>query len=340
MSPNNVPFKPVIFGCSGHRLTEEERALFRAHRPVGLIVFARNCDTPEQLRALTAEFREAVGHPDALVLIDQEGGRVARLRPPHWRQTPAAGLFARMAAGDAAQAEDAVYWNARLIAEELRQCGITVDCAPLADIPVSGAHDIIGDRAYGDEPGQVVRLARKMADGLTDGGVWPVLKHIPGHGRARDDSHEKLPVVDASLESLRASDFVPFRELADIPFGMTAHILYTALDAEKPATLSPAVIRLIREELGFTGLLMSDDLSMKALSGDMGELARGVLAAGCDLVLHCTGKMDEMERIAAATPAGDERFQRRMAALFAHKPVPQPFDSKAAEAALHPLLAA
>lgn len=338
MSPNNLHFKPIIFGCAGPRLIDTERELFRLHRPVGLIVFARNCESPSQLKALTAEFRDLVGHPDALVLIDQEGGRVARLRPPHWRATLPAGNFARLAETSPEKAETAVYWNARLMAEELVAAGINVDCAPLADIPVAGAHDIIGDRAYGTEPSQVIRLTRKVAEGLSDGGVWPVLKHIPGHGRARDDSHETLPIVDAPLDVLRSTDFVPFKALADLPFGMTAHILYTALDQTRPATLSPEVISLIREEIGFKGLLMSDDLSMKALKGDMGELAQQVLAAGCDLVLHCTGKLEEMTRIADAVDFGSETFQHKLAALFSTKPAPQPVDHVVADAALEPVL--
>lgn len=293
---------PWIIGLAGETLTTEEKALLKDCPPAGFILFQRNCANPEQVKALIHSLREAMGTQELLVLIDQEGGRVARLKPPYWREAPPAGLFAAIARENSDLAKQLVYLNARLLAAELRELGITVDCAPLADIPVSGSHDIIGDRAYGNEPAQVTALATEMARGLMEGGVLPVLKHIPGHGRATADSHEELPTVTASLEELEKSDFIPFRELHHLPLGMTAHIRYTALDAERPATLSPTVIRYIREKIGFTGLLMSDDLSMKALSGEMGQLAIDTLRAGCDLVLHCNGKMEEMRAIAKALP--------------------------------------
>jgi beta-N-acetylhexosaminidase len=307
--------KPVIYGLEGTQLTAEERVFFQNERPAGYILFARNCQDPHQLRRLTDALKAL--HPDylPLILIDQEGGRVARLKPPHWRAVPAAGLFAEVATRDLNAAQRMVYLNARLIADDLVGCGINTDCAPLADIPTEYCHHIIGDRAYGTEPAQVVALARAMADGLLDGGVLPVLKHIPGHGRAEVDSHEDLPVVQASLPELLAQDFVPFRELADIPLGMTAHIRYTAIDAAQPATLSPATIRLVREQIGFHGLLMTDDLSMKALQGDFGALARGALAAGCDLILHCNGRMDEMAAISAALAPGDTALEGRLDAV-------------------------
>lgn len=289
--------KAVIYGCEGHRLTDAEKAFFKAENPLGFILFARNCDNPAQVKALVDELKATVSHREALVLIDQEGGRVARLRPPHWRKYPPARVLADLADG---RSDEAVRLNSRLIADELLPLGINVDCLPLADVPVAGSHDIIGDRAYANTPEKVARLGREAALGLLDGGVLPVLKHIPGHGRAMVDSHLDLPTVDASLEELRATDFAPFRVLKDLPLGMTAHVRYTAIDAENVATLSAAAITLIREEIGFDGLLMSDDISMKALSGDLGELSRKALEAGCDIVLHCNGKMDEMLAISPA----------------------------------------
>ena len=309
--------KPVIYGLKGLKLNEEERAFFTAERPAGYILFARNCEDPIQLRSLTQSLKAL--HPDylPLILIDQEGGRVARLKPPHWRKVPPAALFAGVAAQNMDTARRMVYLNARLIADDLVASGINTDCAPLADIPTDTCHDIIGDRAYGRTPEQVVALGRAMADGLLDGGVLPVLKHIPGHGRAEVDSHESLPVVHASLDELMAQDFIPFRDLADLPLGMTAHIRYTAIDEALPATLSPKTIALVRETIGFRGLLMTDDLSMKALQGDFGQLARDSLAAGCDLVLHCNGDMQEMAAIGAALGEGSPAFEERLDAITA-----------------------
>lgn len=294
--------KAVIFGCAGESLSEEEKIFFKKENPFGFILFARNCKTPEQIRSLTAALREVVGRANLFILIDQEGGRVARLKPPHFRAAPPAGRFAETAASNSAKAVRATYLNAWLIAQELVALGITVNCAPMADLLIEGSHDIIGDRAFGAEPGKVAMLARAMADGLRDGGIFPVLKHIPGHGRARVDSHESLPVVEQSLEVLEQTDFKPFCALNDLPFAMTAHILYTVLDAENPATVSPKVIDYIRHKIGFVGLLMSDDLSMKALDGDCGKRACDSIQAGCDLVLHCNGNMEEMRAVAEATP--------------------------------------
>ena len=303
--------KAVIFGCAGLELTAEEKAFFSVHNPYGFILFARNCNNPEQVRKLVVELRTCVGGRNAPVLIDQEGGRVARLKPPHWRKYPAARQIADLADTDPALAAELIYLNSRLIADELISLGINVDCLPLADVPVQGSHDIIGDRAYGYDPARVAALGREAAQGLMDSGVLPVLKHIPGHGRAMVDSHESLPHVTASLEELRKTDFSPFNALADLPFGMTAHILYDAIDPKRVATMSPTVIRMIRDEIGFDGMLMSDDLSMKALSGDFAALAKGTLEAGCDLVLHCNGKMEEMEPVANATPPLSPDAQRR-----------------------------
>jgi beta-N-acetylhexosaminidase len=289
-----VEISTAIFGMSGHSLTTEEITFFSDVKPFGYILFARNCESPEQIKALVSELKEVSGREILPILIDQEGGRVARLKPPHFPTFPPAGKFAELASKDMQKAKEAVYLNARLIAHELHNLGITVNCGPLADIPIEGAHDIIGDRAFGKHHKQVGELANLFAQGLADGGVVSVLKHIPGHGRAFADSHLELPVVDTSLEELRRTDFIPFKALAHLPMAMTAHVLYTAIDKERMATVSPAVIKLIRSELGFDGLLMSDDLSMKAMEGDFTKRARDVLSAGCDAVLHCNGDMEEM----------------------------------------------
>jgi beta-N-acetylhexosaminidase len=321
--------KAGLFGVEGVALSDEEKAFFTRVNPVGYILFGRNCESPAQITRLVASLR-ALGDTAPLILIDQEGGRVARLKPPHWRRTPPARVFCDTVASDA-EKERLVYDNARLIARELYDLGINVDCAPLADVPVAGAHDVIGDRAYSSHPQEVALLAAQMARGLLDGGVLPVLKHLPGHGRAHADSHEELPVVEASLEVLRATDFVPFVALHTIPLGMTAHILYTAIDAERPATLSPVVLELVRKELGFDGLLMSDDVSMKALKGGLGEITRLSLEAGCDLALHCNGKMAEMQDVAAALLPLSDRAQERLARARKQLTVPKPFDYTAAE---------
>lgn len=294
---------PLIFGCTSTTLSQQEQQFFTRTQPYGFILFARNIDTPEQVRALVNQLRSCTKH-HARIFIDQEGGRVARLRPPHWPEFPAAAHFANIATHSIQDAERACYDNARVIAETLTALGIDANCAPLVDIPTPGAHDIIGDRAFGNTATQVIRLASAQAYGLMDHGVQAVLKHIPGHGRAMQDSHEALPVVDTPLNELEQQDFLPFRALAHLPYGMSAHIVYTAIDAELPATLSPTVIRLIRERIGFHNTLMSDDLCMKALSqfGDMQTLARNTLRAGCDMVLHCSGNLEEME--AVATGAG------------------------------------
>lgn len=293
--------KAVILGIAGLELSEDEKRFFATVNPLGFILFSRNCDNPEQIKKLLYSLKQILGRDNFLILIDQEGGRVARLKPPHWRKSPPAALFADIADMSIGQAKKSTYANARLIARELYELGINVNCAPLADVPVQDSHDIIGDRAYGDTPHQVSILAEAMARGLLDGGILPVLKHIPGHGRARADSHENLPTVTESLKELQATDFVPFKALSYLPLGMTAHILYTAIDDKLPATLSPTVIDLIRGEMiGFNGLLMSDDISMKALSGNLGDLSKQTIKAGCDVVLHCNGKMIEMQEITNA----------------------------------------
>lgn len=307
--------KPVIFGMKGETLTEGEKALFRDHAPAGFILFRRNCRDKAQVRALTDGLRESAGR-EVPIFIDQEGGRVARLLPPHWRKPPPAGIFAGVYDEDAEKARELVYLNARLIAAELREVGITGNCAPLADIPIPGSHDIIGDRAFGKTPEQVADLAGVQAKGLMEGGILPVLKHIPGHGRATADSHEELPEVTAPLDVLRETDFIPFKRLANLPYGMTAHIRYTAIDKDRTATLSPTVIGLIRNEIGFKGLLMTDDLSMKALSGSLASLAEDSLAAGCDLVLHCNGEFAEMKEVAEALGTAKPHIQTAMDAAW------------------------
>lgn len=307
---------PVIFGFSGTQLTNEEITFFKATKPYGYILFARNCDNSAQIKALTDKLREISGRADLPILIDQEGGRVARLKPPHFPAFPPAANFAKMAESDLEGAKIATFENAKKIAEMLRELGITVDCAPLADVPVVGAHDIIGDRAFGHTPAQVSALARAMANGLLAGGVVPVLKHIPGHGRAFADSHLELPVVHTSLAELRATDFMPFKKLSDLPMAMTAHVLFTAIDDKNMATVSPAAIRLIRDEIGFDGLLMSDDLSMKAMVGDFTQRARDVLNAGCDVVLHCNGDMEEMQAIMRGiSPFNEKSLMRAQKAI-------------------------
>jgi beta-N-acetylhexosaminidase len=331
--------KAVIYGCSGLVLTDEERSFFARENPLGFILFARNCKNPVQVQLLVEELKKTVPHRTPLVLIDQEGGRVARLRPPHWRDYPAARTLADLAEKNVQHAAEAIYLNSRLIAEELTYLGINVDCLPLADVPVEGSHDIIGDRAYGNDPERVALLAREAAQGLMDSGILPVLKHIPGHGRAMVDSHHDLPEVDTPLDELAKTDFAPFRELADLPLGMTAHVLYTAIDPHNVATLSPAAIALIREEIGFDGLLMTDDLSMKALKGDFAKLARDSIAAGCDVVLHCNGDMTEMKTIASAvgelTPAAAKRAERAGRILLRD----EPFDAMVAQKRMDQFLA-
>jgi len=318
----------AIFGLEGQSLSAEERSFFADSAPLGFILFARNCDSPDQVRALTDDVRETVGRPDAPVLIDQEGGRVQRLRPPHWRDAPAARVFGRLAQADLEKARKAARLNSRLIAAELQPLGIDVDCLPVLDVPSPGSHDIIGDRAYGEDPNLVAALGRAACEGLLAGGVLPVIKHIPGHGRAGADSHLALPEVDTSAQELVASDFLPFRMLSDMPWGMTAHVLYHELDADTPATLSKAVVRdAIRDTIGFDGLLLTDDISMKALSGTIADRTRASLEAGCDVVLHCNGEIAEMREIAESAGAldddGMERFRRGRDRL----PAPVMFDA-------------
>jgi beta-N-acetylhexosaminidase len=298
---NSLP-KAAIFGLQTTNLLPEERDFFARENPLGFILFARNCESKEQITALTRELKECVGRPDAPILIDQEGGRVARLRPPHFRKSYPAGIFSALASIDKTAAEKAVRLNSKLIACELASMGITVNCAPVADLLFEDAHSIIGDRSFGTTPEQVILLANATCQGLSEGGVMPIMKHIPGHGRAKVDSHEKLPVINTPREVLDATDFAVFKALHHVPWAMTAHIIYSAIDPDQPATLSPKVIQMIRKELGFNGILISDDLSMKALEGDFSARTEKAFAAGCDLVLHCNGDVAEMRPIAAHTP--------------------------------------
>jgi beta-N-acetylhexosaminidase len=317
-------------------LSDAERCFFRDANPVGFILFQRNCEAPAQVRRLVGALRESVARVDAPVLIDQEGGRVARLKPPHWRTYPAP---AAIAALGGIEAREAAWLAARLIADDLAMLGITVDCAPVLDIPVPGADPIIGDRAWGSDVRLVAERGLAFCDGLMAGGVLPVIKHVPGHGRGTVDSHRALPVVTTPRGELDSTDFAPFRVLSGMPWAMTAHILYRAIDPERPATLSRDVIEgVIRTSIGFDGVLVCDDLSMQALGGSLQERARGALAAGCDLVLHCNGDIAEMSGVAAAISGLGEAARRRLAAGEARRQAPGMFDRFDAERRLAALL--
>jgi len=317
--------RACILGCSGPVLTAAERGFFRDADPWGFILFRRNVQAPEQVRALVADLRDSVGRADAPVLVDQEGGRVQRFRPPHWPAYPPGRAF-RELAGDTRR--ETAWLGARLIAHDLSALGVNVDCLPVLDVPTPGADDVIGDRAYADAPDEVAMLGRAAAQGLMAGGVLPVMKHVPGHGRARVDSHKRLPVVDAPLSDLAARDFIPFRALADLPMAMTAHIVFTAIDPDRPATTSPVVIGdIIRRQVGFQGLLISDDLSMNALAGTLGERAAGAIVAGCDIALHCNGERSEMEGVVAASPSLADQGAARAAAALARIAPAEPFDA-------------
>ena len=335
-TPAQAP-RALVLGCAGPSLDPAERDFFRAADPAGFILFQRNCVEPAQVRALVADLKEAVGRPDAPVLIDQEGGRVQRLKPPHWRAAPSGGRIAALAA----PADERAAWlNARLIAADLEALDIAVDCMPVLDLPVPGAHEVIGSRALGTEPAQAIRLGRAVMQGLEAGGVLPVIKHLPGHGRATVDSHEHCPVVETPEEELLERDLVPFQALADAAFAMTAHVVYTAWDSERPGTLSPKVIHeIIRGRIGFAGALISDDLSMKALGGDLADRALGALAAGCDLALHCNGKLDEMAMLADSVGPLDEPGAARFAQALLRRNTPEPIDRAALLDELETLLA-
>jgi beta-N-acetylhexosaminidase len=329
--------KAFISGCAGLALNEEERAFLRREDPWGLILFKRNIGDREQVRALTRSFRECVGRADAPVLIDQEGGRVQRMGPPHWRAYPSA---AALEAGlEPARAEAAAGLVARLIAHDLLEVGITIDCAPVLDVAGEGMHAAIGNRSFSSRPERVAAMGRAVANGLLRGGVAPVIKHMPGHGRARVDSHHELPVVDAAPNELKR-DFAPFEALKDLPMAMSAHLLYTAIDPRRPATASPIVVKeIMRGAIGFDGLIMSDDLSMKALGGSFEERAAAVIEAGLDIVLHCNGNLEEGQAVASATPHLSGASLRRAEAAEAAIRAPQPFDVERSERELAVIMA-
>jgi beta-N-acetylhexosaminidase len=339
-STEAVAAKAFISGCAGPRLTAEEKVFFASEQPFGLILFKRNCREPAEIRDLTAEFRDATGRPDAPVFIDQEGGRVQRLQPPHWPAYPAARSLGELAEMDIKAGQRAAWLHGRLIAADLVNLGIDVDCIPVLDVIVPSVTEAIGNRSFGPDPQLVATLGRSMADGTVAGGVLPVVKHMPGHGRALSDSHKSLPVIDADLATLAASDFVPFAALSDLPIAMTAHVVLNAVDRDHPATASATVIRdIIRKRIGFDGLLVSDDVSMNALSGDYSARAASIYAAGCDLVLHCNGRTEEMREIGGAAPAlGGKTRERALRALKARQ-TPTPLNIEAAREEYTALLA-
>jgi len=324
--------RAFICGCSSTVLTADEEAFIRQSDPWGLILFKRNVADRAQMRALTDRFRELTGRTDAAVLIDQEGGRVQRMAADHWPAYPSAARLAATATDPVAQVRN-VFLAARLIAHDLAEVGVNVDCLPVLDLPVPGSHAIIGDRAYGEDPETVARLGRAAAEGLIAGGVLPVFKHVPGHGRARADSHLELPTVETSREELERSDFAPFRANADLPVAMTAHVVFKAIDPDRPATLSPIVVNeIIRGFIGFDGLLMSDDLSMKALAGTFRDRARALFAAGVDIALHCNGDLAEAGEVAAEAPElsgkARERAEKALARIAGERLAFDPVDSR------------
>ena len=316
--------KAVLYGCAGPDLTPDERAFFRDADPLGFILFARNFDTPERARRLTEELRSSVARAEAPILIDQEGGRVARLRPPYWRKAPPARLLGDLYARDPDRGLEATKLNSRLLAADVLSVGCDVDCLPVLDIAFPETHAVIGDRAYADRPEPVAALGRSAAEGLLAEGVMPVIKHIPGHGRATVDSHDALPRVTALRTDLERADFVPFKLLSDLPWAMTGHLLFEAIDATDCITVSARGVKeIIRTHIGFDGLLLSDDLSMQALGGSLGDRAARALAAGCDIALHCNGRMGEMVEIAGRvgpmTESAWHRFERGRAFLARHR---------------------
>lgn len=319
----------TIFGCSGTALTAAERAFYRDADPFGFILFARNVDTPDQLRRLTADLRDAVGR-EAPILVDQEGGRVQRLRSPHWREWLPP-LDQVQAAGPLAGQVMAL--RSRLMAAELRAVGIDANCAPCADLSLPETHPFLQNRCYAADPARVAEIARAVADGLLAGGVLPVIKHLPGHGRSTADTHHDLPTVTVSAETLRDTDFAPFRALNDLPMAMTAHIVFAAHDPDHPATQSAEMIRVIRDEIGFSGLLMTDDLNMQALAGTLSDRTARSIAAGCDIALHCKGDMAEMQAVAAAAGRmGPATADRAASALLRRRdPVPADLAALVAE---------
>lgn len=333
--------KRAIYGCAGTTLSNDEQEFFRDAQPWGFILFGRNIQDPDQVRRLVDALRDTVGDAHAPVLIDQEGGRVARLKPPHWKERVAVARIGALHGTAAEAAHEAAYLHARLIAHDLAELGINVDCAPVLDVPIEGAHDVIGDRALSYDPAIVVDLGRAAIEGMMDGGVLPVMKHVPGHGRAMADSHLALPRVNAPRESLSMTDFVPFRGLAHCPMAMTAHVVFEAIDPKRPATTSPRVVKeVIRGEIGFEGVLLSDDLSMKALDGSLGKRAKAAQLAGCDIVLHCNGSLDEMREVAAEAKPLDNIHLKRAETAISHIVTPEDFDVARGEVRLDELLGA
>ena len=331
--------RAFITGISGPELNDVEREFIRSEQPWGFILFKRNIDTPAQVTLLVRELREVVGNPDAPVLIDQEGGRVQRLGPPYWPVYPAGAVFGALYDIDPALGLSAARLSSRLMAADLHELGLTVDCLPLADVPVAGADAVIGNRAYGTEPGKVAAIGRAVTEGLEQGGILPVLKHIPGHGRATADTHFKLPEVDTAKSELERTDFAAFQPLADLPMAMTAHVVFSALDPAHPATTSATIIeQVIRGAIGFQGLLMSDDVSMNALAGSIADRTRAIIDAGCDMVLHCNGDLGEMREVARETPELSGKALERARRALASRKAPQPFDRQAARAELDALI--
>ena len=331
--------RAFITGVSGPELNAAEREFIRAARPWGFILFKRNIETPTQVIRLVKELRAELAEPDAPVLIDQEGGRVQRFEPPHWPVYPAGAVFGRLYDIDRKLGLTAAGLSARLIADDLAELGVTVDCLPLADVPVAGADAVIGNRAYGTAPDKVAAIARAVTEGLEQGGILPVLKHIPGHGRATADTHFRLPEVATSKTELERTDFAAFQPLADLPMAMTAHVVFSALDPAHPATTSATIIeQVIRGVIGFQGLLMSDDVSMNALAGSIAERTRAIFTAGCDLVLHCNGKLDEMREVARETPELSGKALERTRRALASRKAPQAFDGLKARAELDALI--
>lgn len=327
-----MPARAFITGLAGLSLSANERAFLRVARPWGLIIFKRNVSTPDQLSELVRSFRDAVGW-EAPVLVDQEGGRVQRLGLPHWPAYPAGARYGELYDREPAAGLAAARLAGHLIASDLRPLGIDVDCLPLADVPVPGSDAVIGDRAYGAEPAKVAAIAGAIAQGLQAGGVLPVLKHLPGHGRAKADSHHQLPVVDTDRVTLESTDFAAFQPLAGLPLGMTAHVVFSAIDPVAPATTSVTMVRdVIRGFVGFKGLLMSDDISMGALSGSLAERSRAALAAGCDLVLHCNGDLREMSEVASVAPELEGAAAARAEVALAQRKAPNEFDAEQARA--------
>jgi beta-N-acetylhexosaminidase len=331
--------KAFITGLSGTVLSPAERDFIQAERPWGFILFRRNIETPDQVAALTTEVRNVLGEADVPILVDQEGGRVQRFRPPNWPLYPAGAAFGQLYGLEPALGLRAARLSARLIADDLARVGVTVDCLPLADVPIPGADDVIGDRAYGTDPKTVAAVARAVTEGLEEGGILPILKHIPGHGRALADSHLSLPVVDTPKAELESIDFAAFKPLADLPMAMTAHVVFSAYDPAQPATTSATMIeRVIRGLIGFQGLLMSDDVGMNALAGSIAERTKALLAAGCDMVLHCSGELAEMHQVAGETPELSGKPLQRAKAALASRKAPKSVDRAAARAELDELI--